>query len=122
MLCHPSVVGFFTHCGMNSTLEAVYAGVPMLTLPIAFDQPTNSRLVVEVWKTGVGLRNMARADGVVEREKIAAAVERLMRPDTAEVEDMRNRAALLKDAARAASEEGVTSWKDVTSFINFVSH
>ncbi|XP_066362347.1 UDP-glycosyltransferase 87A2-like [Miscanthus floridulus] len=123
VLCHPSVGGFFTHCGMNSTLEAVYAGVPMLTLPIAFDQPTNSRLVVEVWKTGVGLRNMARADGVVGREKIAAAVERLMRPDAAaEVEDMRKRAALLKDATRAASEEGGSSWKDVTSFINFVSH
>ncbi|CAD6333370.1 unnamed protein product [Miscanthus lutarioriparius] len=122
VLCHPSVGGFFTHCGMNSTLEAVYAGVPMLTLPIAFDQPTNSRLVAEVWKTGVGLRDMARADGVVGREEIAAAVERLMRPDTAEVEDMRKRAALLKDAARAASEEGGSSWKDVTTFVNFVSH
>jgi UDP:flavonoid glycosyltransferase YjiC (YdhE family) len=89
VLCHPSVGVFFTHCGMNSTLEAVYAGVPMLTLPIAFDQPTNSRLVAEVWKTGVGLRDMAQADGVVGREEIAAAVERLIRPDAAEAEDMR---------------------------------
>ncbi|KAK8457517.1 hypothetical protein SEVIR_3G199166v4 [Setaria viridis] len=121
VLCHPSVGGFFTHSGMNSTLEAVYAGVPMLTLPIAFDQPTNSRLVAEVWKTGLGLKEMARGDGVIGREEIAAAVERLMRPDSAEAADMRMRAALLKDAARAAAEEGGSSWKDITSFINFVS-
>ncbi|XP_025808122.1 UDP-glycosyltransferase 87A2-like [Panicum hallii] len=122
VLCHPSVGGFFTHCGMNSTLEAVYAGVPMLTLPIAFDQPTNSRLVAEVWKTGLGLKEMARGDGVIGREEIAAAVERLMRPDSADGTDMRRRAAVLKHAARAASEEGGSSWKDVTSFIHFISH
>uniref|UniRef100_A0A0A8YT89 Glycosyltransferase n=1 Tax=Arundo donax TaxID=35708 RepID=A0A0A8YT89_ARUDO len=121
VLCHPSVGGFFTHSGMNSTLEAVYAGVPMLTLPIAFDQPTNSRLVVEVWKTGLGLREKARADGIVGREEIAAAVARLMRRGAAEAEGMRRRASMLKDAARAACEEGGSSWKDITSFINFVS-
>jgi hypothetical protein len=121
VLCHPSVGGFFTHCGMNSTLEAVYAGVPMLTLPIAFDQPTNSRLVTAVWKTGLGLKEMARGDGVIGRAEIAAAVQRLMRPDSGEAADMRRRAALLKDAARAASEEGGSSWKDITSFINLVS-
>ena len=101
---------------MNSTLEAVYAGVPMLTLPIAFDQPVNSRLVVEVWKIGLGLREKARADGVVERE-----VDRLMRRDTVEAEDRLRKAALLKDAARAACEEGGSSWNDVTSFVEFIS-
>ncbi|CAN6346350.1 unnamed protein product [Urochloa humidicola] len=125
VLCHPSVGGFFTHSGMNSTLEAVYAGVPMLTLPIAFDQPTNSRLVTEVWKTGLALKDAARGDGgggvVVGREEIAAAVETLMGPGSPEAAGMRRRAALLKDAARAACEEGGSSWKDVTSFIRFVS-
>ncbi|CAD6272038.1 unnamed protein product [Miscanthus lutarioriparius] len=94
---------------MNSMLEAVYAGVPMLTLPIAFDQPVNSRLVVEVWKTGLGLREKARDDCVIERVEIAAAVDRLMRRDTVKAEDRLRKVALLKDAARAACEEGGSS-------------
>ncbi|KAL6839329.1 hypothetical protein ACP4OV_031001 [Aristida adscensionis] len=123
VLCHPAVGGFFTHSGMNSTLEAVFAGVPMLTLPIALDQPTNSRLAVEVWRTGIALGEKARADGVVGREEIAAAVARLMRRDggAAEAGDMRRRAAFLKDAARAAVEEGGWSCKDTAAFINFIS-
>lgn len=121
VLCHPSVGGFFTHCGMNSTLEALYAGVPMLTLPITFDQPFNSRLIVEVWKIGYGLKDKARADGIISRESIAAAVERLMCSDTAEAEDMRMRAKLMKDASRATVEVGGSSWSDLASFINFIS-
>ncbi|KAL5817270.1 hypothetical protein ACOSQ3_025648 [Xanthoceras sorbifolium] len=42
VLCHSSVGGFWTHCGFNSTLEGVYAGVPMLTFPIFWDQVPNS--------------------------------------------------------------------------------
>ncbi|GJN14802.1 hypothetical protein PR202_gb01663 [Eleusine coracana subsp. coracana] len=122
VLCHTSVGGFFTHCGMNSTLEALYAGVPMLTLPITFDQPVNSRLIVQVWKIGHGLKEKARADGgIISREEIAAAVERLMRRDTAEAEDMRRRARLMKDASRATVEVGGSSWRDITSFISFIS-
>lgn len=120
VLCHPSVGGFFTHCGMNSTLEALYAGVPMLTLPIAFDQPINSRLIVDVWKIGYSLKEKIRA-GVIGREEIAEAAKRLMDCDAGDARDMRMKASLLKDASRTAAEVGGSSYRDITAFINYIS-
>ncbi|XP_074267545.1 UDP-glycosyltransferase 87A2-like [Silene latifolia] len=52
VLCHPSIGGFWTHCGWNSTSEGIYAGVPMLTCPIFWDQIPNSKLIVNDLKIG----------------------------------------------------------------------
>ncbi|RDD41365.1 2-hydroxyacylsphingosine 1-beta-galactosyltransferase [Trichoplax sp. H2] len=38
VLGHPNVIGFVTHCGVNSVLEAAYHSVPIVGLPIAGDQ------------------------------------------------------------------------------------
>lgn len=52
VLCHSSVGGFWSHCGCNSTSEAVFGGVPMLTFLLYWDQTPNSKLIVEDWKIG----------------------------------------------------------------------
>ncbi|XP_076063075.1 UDP-glucosyltransferase 2-like [Oratosquilla oratoria] len=39
VLGHPSVKVFISHCGVHGTAEALYHGVPILGLPITFDQP-----------------------------------------------------------------------------------
>ncbi|KAL6909929.1 hypothetical protein ACP4OV_001588 [Aristida adscensionis] len=46
-LRHRAVGWFVTHCGWNSVLEAVAAGVAMLTWPMTADQFVNARLLVD---------------------------------------------------------------------------
>ncbi|KAF0890720.1 hypothetical protein E2562_004219 [Oryza meyeriana var. granulata] len=62
-LRHAAVGWFMTHCGWNSVLEAVAAGVPMLAWPMSADQFVNARLLVE--KAGVAVRACAGGVGVV---------------------------------------------------------
>ena len=38
LLGHPNMKLFITHCGMNSYIEAVYQGIPILGTPFAIDQ------------------------------------------------------------------------------------
>ncbi|SPT20382.1 unnamed protein product [Triticum aestivum] len=121
VLCHPSVGGFLTHCGMNSVLEAVFAGVPMLTLPIGMDQPTISRLIVDVWKIGYSLKEKMQPDGIITREAIARAVETLMSySDLPQSNGVRSRALLWRDASRRAIQEGGSSSTDLNSFLSCI--
>lgn len=43
VLCYSSVGRFWSHCSRNSTLEAVYAGIPMLTSHISSIFGSNSQ-------------------------------------------------------------------------------
>ncbi|XP_063700442.1 UDP-glucosyltransferase 2-like [Culicoides brevitarsis] len=41
ILCHPNVKVFISHGGMLGTTEAIYCGVPVITIPFYGDQPLN---------------------------------------------------------------------------------
>ncbi|KAL0921005.1 hypothetical protein M5K25_008028 [Dendrobium thyrsiflorum] len=45
-----AVGGFVTHCGWNSSLEGICAGLPMVTWPLYAEQFYNEKLLVEVLK------------------------------------------------------------------------
>ncbi|CAJ1779664.1 unnamed protein product [Sphenostylis stenocarpa] len=52
VLAHEAVGCFVTHCGWNSTLEALCLGVPMVAMPQEADQSTNAKHIEDVWKVG----------------------------------------------------------------------
>ncbi|XP_068306002.1 phloretin 4'-O-glucosyltransferase-like [Pyrus communis] len=77
VLGHRSVGCFVTHCGWNSTLESLVAGVPTVCCPQFSDQNTNAKLVEEVWGTGV--RAKSNHEGVTEGGEIKRCLEIVMR-------------------------------------------
>ncbi|WVZ77168.1 hypothetical protein U9M48_025064 [Paspalum notatum var. saurae] len=105
VLAHPATAAFVSHCGWNSTLESVAAGVPMVAWPLYAEQKMNAAILTEV--TGVALCPAAACgdDGLVTREEIAAALSELVEGEKGGA--VRHRAGELRQAAaRAWSPEG----------------
>ncbi|KAK8452429.1 hypothetical protein SEVIR_5G108866v4 [Setaria viridis] len=64
VLAHPATACFLTHCGWNSTLETVAAGVPVVAFPQWGDQCTDAKLLVDELGIGVRLRAPLRREAV----------------------------------------------------------
>ncbi|AES77563.1 putative UDP-glucuronosyl/UDP-glucosyltransferase [Medicago truncatula] len=124
ILSHPAVGGFMTHCGGNSFVEAVGAGVPMITWPGHGDQLFNEKLITQV--RGIGVEVGAtewRAHGIGERKKLVSrddiekAMRRLM-DSSDEAEGMRLRARELGEKAKRAIQEGGSSHHNLLTLID----
>ncbi|XP_062027194.1 7-deoxyloganetin glucosyltransferase-like [Rosa rugosa] len=64
VLNHPSVGGFLTHSGWNSTIESLSAGVPMLCWPIFAEQLTNCYYTCNDWGSGMEIDNNVKRDNI----------------------------------------------------------
>jgi UDP-glucosyl transferase 73C len=124
ILSHPSIGGFLTHCGWNSTIEAICAGVPMVTWPLFGDQFLNEIFVVQILKVGVkiGVESPMKwgeeeESGVlVKKEDIERGIEMLM-DETSENEERRKKIRELGEMAKKAVEKGGSSHTNITLFI-----
>ncbi|CAO2165584.1 unnamed protein product [Urochloa humidicola] len=121
ILSHRAVGGFLSHCGWNSTLEAVAAGVPMLAWPLYAEQRVNAVMLVE--RAGLALRPRGNDDGVFTREEVAEAVTELMlgekgaaaRKEARELQEAAAEAWAPDGPSRKAFEAVAGEWKAVRS-------
>ncbi|XP_027117444.1 UDP-glycosyltransferase 75C1-like [Coffea arabica] len=116
VLCHRSIGCFLTHCGWNSTLESIVAGVPIVGCPHLSDQTTNAKLIEEVW--GIGVRAKANEEGVVERAEIRRCLDIVMGGDERGEEIRRNSAKWSCMAIEAVKENGSSH----NNFRNFLQN
>uniref|UniRef100_A0A453R378 Glycosyltransferase n=1 Tax=Aegilops tauschii subsp. strangulata TaxID=200361 RepID=A0A453R378_AEGTS len=118
ILSHPALGAFLTHCGWNPTLEAVSAGVPMVTWPRFGDQFFNEKLVVEVLQVGASVGAcdyasfMETHHGVVRAEVVTESIGTVM-GDGEEGEAIRSKARELGVKARRAVGNAGSSYGDV---------
>ncbi|GER39772.1 glycosyltransferase [Striga asiatica] len=113
VLSHAAICCFLTHCGWNSTLEALSLGVPMVAMPQWTDQSTNSKFVMDVWK--MGIRAIGDDNGLVGRETIASSIREVLEGDRKE--EIKKNAIKWKELAREAMDEGGSSDKNIDEFV-----
>jgi UDP:flavonoid glycosyltransferase YjiC (YdhE family) len=106
------VRGFLSHCGWNSVLESVAAGVPLAVWPMQADQPFNARFVVEELKIAVRVQTSdGTMRGFVTSEEVSRVVRELM------LGELGAEAAKLSVLAKEAVSKGGSSWKAVEDMI-----
>ncbi|KAG6436562.1 hypothetical protein SASPL_101463 [Salvia splendens] len=113
ILSHPSVGGFWTHCGWNSTLESICEGVPMICSPFFGDQFVNARYVSDVWRVGINLHKD------LERGRTENGIRKLM--VERDGEEMRKMAMLLKEKIDAGLKMGGSTNRELDELINVIS-
>ncbi|KAL4313627.1 hypothetical protein AHAS_Ahas15G0004000 [Arachis hypogaea] len=111
VLAHKSVGAFMTHCGWNSTIESVVAGVPMVCWPYFADQQVNSRLVSDSWKVGLDMKD------VCDRNVVENMVNDVMLNRKEEFLQSAEKLAIL--ARKSVSESG-SSYDNLDRLIEFI--
>ncbi|OVA02986.1 UDP-glucuronosyl/UDP-glucosyltransferase [Macleaya cordata] len=107
VLSHKSVGGFVTHCGWNSVLEAVCAGVPMVAWPLYAEQRLNKPVLVEDMKLALPMEESE--GGLVSAVEVEKRVSELMDDSDEAGRAIRERVMVMSEAAKVAMSEGGSS-------------
>lgn len=118
VLSHPSVGGFLTHNGWNSTIESISMGVPVIGWPYWSEQFLNCRFSRDIWKVGMDFEGKADENDLVKSVEIEKVVRRLMQGY--EGRELRKNAAKLREAAIKAVTPGGCSQTNIDTFVEHV--
>ncbi|KAF3327085.1 cinnamate beta-D-glucosyltransferase-like protein [Carex littledalei] len=112
VLNHSSIGCFLTHCGWNSVLETLTAGVPVIAYPQFGDQLPDAKFLVDIYKVGVRLKSP------VQCTALHAAIEAVM--DGTDANGIKENATKWKIAAKTAVAKGGSSDRNIEAFVDEV--
>ncbi|KAK1411127.1 hypothetical protein QVD17_37671 [Tagetes erecta] len=117
VLNHRSIACFVTHCGWNSVLESMVAGVAVVGYPLFADQTTNAKMVEEVW--GNGVRIGVGEGMVVVREEVKRCLKVVMGGGE-RAEGIKKRVEKWKKVAEEMVEDGGSLMLNLKLFLESV--
>ncbi|KAL7090345.1 hypothetical protein ACP275_12G035100 [Erythranthe tilingii] len=118
ILNHPSIGGFLSHCGWNSTLESITSGVPMIAWPLYAEQRMNAAFLAEEVEVAVRPRVLP-TKGVVGRGEIERMVRRLM--EEREGVKMRENVKHLKKSGEESLKIGGSSYNFICEILKVIA-
>ncbi|KMT15549.1 hypothetical protein BVRB_3g059010 [Beta vulgaris subsp. vulgaris] len=118
ILAHRAIGCFVTHCGWNSTLEAISLGVPLVAMPQWTDQPTNAKYIADVWRIGVRLK--VDDKGIVTRDEVDVCIREVMEGERSI--GFKKNVMEWKKLAQEAMEEGGSSDRNIEEFVAELMH
>ncbi|VVB06547.1 unnamed protein product [Arabis nemorensis] len=110
VLKHKAIDGFVTHCGWNSILESICAGVPMVAWPLYAEQRFNRVVIVEEIKIAIPMNESET--GFVSSTEVEKRVREIMQESP-----VTERTKAMKNAAESALSETGSSH---TAFIELL--
>ncbi|KAL9244897.1 hypothetical protein vseg_018613 [Gypsophila vaccaria] len=113
VLKHPSMGGFLTHCGWNSTLESISEGIPVICWPFFADQQINCFYACDDWGIGIEL-----GEGEVKRGRVEEVVRVMMVSEKGK--EMRKKAMEWKKKAQDATTLGGSSYNNFEKLVKCI--
>ncbi|EEF42275.1 UDP-glucosyltransferase, putative [Ricinus communis] len=117
MLAHQAIGCFVSHCGWNSTLEALSLGVSMVAIPQWADQLPNAKFIEEIWK--VGVRGKVDERGVVRKQEVIRCLKEVM--EGKKSEEIKKHARKWRQVAERTFDEGGSSDKNINDFVEHLA-
>jgi hypothetical protein len=114
VLRHRATLAFMTHCGWNSTLEGITAGLPLLCWPLYAEQRMNKVFIVEEMKLGVEMGGYN--EEMVKAKEVETKVRWVVESDDGKA--LKERVVAMKDKATESLKEGGSSRADFVRFLD----